>query len=548
MKKRIYRDFIVLILICVLCLSVPVICIFYGAAKNKEIEAIRENAYLTADFINTNKGEYRDFISGNAPGTRMTIIAPDGKVILDSLTDSGNLENHSNRDEFIKALSGGAGDSLRYSSTSKSDVFYFAIRLEDGNVLRVSRPVKSVISAFSAVLPAIIGVTLLVLFLAQFAARRLTDIIVKPLGSIDFNAENAVVYDELTPYIKKIERQKSEIDEQFGELKNRAETIDLIAGNMKEGLLLTDKNGAILRANKSAAQIFGGGAVIGENILHLCREADFIHAVKRCLAGENNETRLSRSGRFYSVFFSPSQYGAIILFFDSTQKELAEKQRREFSANVSHELKTPLTAIMGLSELIAGGMAKKEDIAVFADKITEQTRRLIDIIDDIIKLSEFDEGVRGRGDDPFGLFGLAEEVAAVLSRKAEEKNVTVKVTGLETEVKADRLMIDEMLYNLIDNAINYNNPGGSVTVNIDAEGDYSVITVSDTGIGIPEKHLGRVFERFYRVDKSRSKKTGGTGLGLSIVKHIAEEHGGRVEIKSEVGKGTEVKCFIQNRF
>jgi len=554
MRKRIYRDFIALILICVFCLSAPIIFIFYNAAKKKDVETIRESANLIAEFMNANGGSYADFTGGKVKTTRMTVIAPDGRVLLDSLTDANVLENHAEREEFTEALNSGVGESMRYSDTTKSEVYYCAVRLDDGNVLRVSRPVKSVVSAFTSVIPAILGVTLAVLILARIATLRLTDIIVKPINEIDFNAaENAVIYDELAPYMSKIEKQKSEINAQLEELKSRSDTINLISKNMKEGLLLTARNGNILRANKSAASIFGESDIAGVNILHICRESGFVGAVKRCLAGENTEMVFYRNGKVYSVFFSPSQSngeidGAIILFFDSTQKALAEKQRREFSANVSHELKTPLTTILGLSEMIESGMAKPEHIAEFAGKISEQTRRLIDIISDIIKLSEFDEGVIGQKEgEAFDICELAKSVIANLSRKAAEKNVTVELVGGETRIKADKLMIDEVLSNLIDNAIVYNNSGGSVTVDISSDGDYSVISVTDTGIGISLEHQSRVFERFYRVDKSRSKKTGGTGLGLSIVKHVAEEYGGRVELTGEVGKGTTVRCYVKSR-
>jgi len=554
MRKRIYRDFIALILICVFCLSAPIIFVFYSAAKNKEIETIRESANLIAEFMNANGNGYADFTGTDTGFTRMSVIAPDGRVLIDSLTDASVLENHADREEFAEALACGTGESMRYSDTTKSEVCYYAVRLESGDVLRVSRPVRSVISAFTSVLPAILGVTLAVLILARFAALRLTDIIVKPINEIDFNApEKAVIYDELAPYMSRIEKQKNEISAQFEELKNRAATINLIAENMKEGLVLTSRNGSVLKANKSASSIFGENDITGANILHICRESGFVGAVKRCLDGENSEIVFYRNGKVYSVFFSPSQSngeidGVIILFFDSTQKALAEKQRREFSANVSHELKTPLTAILGLSEMIESGMAKQEHIAEFAGKISEQTRRLIDVISDIIKLSEFDEGVIGQSDgETFDILELAKAVIANLSRKAAEKNVAVELTGAETRVKAEKLLIEELLGNLIDNAINYNNTGGSVTVDISTEGDYRVIAVTDTGIGIPAEHQSRVFERFYRADKSRSKKTGGTGLGLSIVKHVAEEYGGRVELESEVGKGTTVRCYVKSR-
>jgi two-component system phosphate regulon sensor histidine kinase PhoR len=317
---------------------------------------------------------------------------------------------------------------------------------------------------------------------------------------------------------------------------------------MKEGLILIDDGGVVLTSNKSARDIIGGN-VENRNILHVCRDTGFQGSVRRCLAGGNAEIRMERGGRVFSVYFSPVSSGGeitggAILFFDRTDRHRAEKQRKEFSANVSHELKTPLTSISALAEMIAGGIAKDGDIKGFAEKITTHTQRLISIIEDTIRLSEFDEGIVERSYSEVDLYELAGSVIEALSDKAAEKDIAVTVSGARLRLSANKRMVDELLYNLIDNAVKYNKPGGDVSVTLAVEGGFCEITVADTGVGIPEDHQGRVFERFFRVDGSRCKKTGGAGLGLSIVKHIAEHHGGSVELTSKPGKGTTVKCRL----
>jgi two-component system phosphate regulon sensor histidine kinase PhoR len=327
-------------------------------------------------------------------------------------------------------------------------------------------------------------------------------------------------------------------------------------------LLLIDRTGIVVNANNRAAEICGESEMLQRNVIHICRDLDFIRGVKICLAGTHVEIEIERGDRIYSVYFSPvfdggEPGGGAILLFDNTAKYEMEKQRREFSANVSHELKTPLTSISAFAEMIESGMAKKDDIRGFAGKISVQSKRLISIIDDIIRLSEFDEGTTIQEKTEFDLFELALNTAEALREKSEEKQVTVSITGEHLQITANKRMIDELLYNLIDNAIKYNIECGTVEVALsfddipesapydEAEGRYCIITVSDTGVGIPPEHQSRVFERFYRADKSRYRKTGGTGLGMSIVKHIAEHHNGKVELKSDENIGTTVTCWIK---
>jgi len=553
MKKRIYLNFLVLILLCVLLLAASVSGIFYNVIKNQEIAAVRDRAQLAADLLNrgvkTLDDRFTDYSNYSADTARITIIAPDGTVLLDNKAIAATIENHSEREEFKQALKKGYGEITRFSTTLRTDTYYYAILLDDGNVLRVAKTMGSIVGVFGSVIPALVVVAILILLAANMIAHRLTKKILLPLEWIDFSGENVAAYDELIPYMKKIDQQKREINTQIATLKNRADTIEIITGNMKEGLILIDRAGIVLISNKSAEDIFNDTEMAQKSILQVCRDMEFQQGVRQCLSGVNTEIAFQRGPNIYNAYFNPVLEGdrvggGIILMFDITERYESEKQRREFSANVSHELKTPLTSISALAEMIGNGMAKEDDIKGFAEKISIQTKRLISIIEDIIRLSEFDENKANRDYTKFDLYELANSVIETLRDKASEKHVSVSVSGESQLVEANKNMIDELLCNLIDNAIKYNKENGSVTVALSMENGFCKITVADTGIGIPSKHLNRVFERFYRVDKSRSKKTGGTGLGLSISKHITEHHGGRIALESEEGKGTTVACWI----
>ena len=550
MQKRIYLGFIALALLCALLLSALVSGILYSAVRNREMSAIRERATLAAGLLNnTASGEYSDFTNPDPNAARVSIISPDGRVLLDNKAPAGTDETHVDREEFQQALRGGRGEAIRYSITLGADTFYYAILLDDGNVLRVSKTMERISGVFTAVLPSIVGVAALVMLLAVWVAHRLTRRIILPISNIDLDGDDPQVYDELLPYMKKINRQKREITQQMALLQNRAHTIEAITANMKEGLVLIDKAGVMIAANKSAEDIFGEGDMAGKNVRHICRDLVFQAGVKECLSGGNTEVVFERGGRTYDVHFSSvcdgnERGGGAILLLDVSEKQQAEKQRREFSANVSHELKTPLTTISALAEMIENDMVKGGDVQAFARKITLQSGRLINIIEDIIKLSEFDEGKVSAPRTTFDLRELALSIAEILQDRAKEKGVSVSVEAERLDITANRQMIDELLYNLIDNAIKYNVEGGSVRVALSREGGLCVIAVADTGVGISPEDQPRVFERFYRADKSRSKKTGGAGLGLSIVKHIAAHHGGRVELTSAVGAGTTLKCYL----
>ncbi|MDR2957544.1 MAG: GHKL domain-containing protein [Coriobacteriales bacterium] len=561
MRRRIYLNFSILVFMSVVVLSTLLSLFFYNTTKDRALTEIRENARLVVGVLDnlgidtttaSSLDSYFSFIGKNDTALRVTIIAPDGTVLYDNQASAKNMDNHADRAEVISALATGFGESTRYSNTQLTETYYYAIRFADGNVFRMSKTVSNLGGVLFDMLPVIILVTTTILLLASFLASRLTNNIVKPLMDIDFSTENPVYYDELVPFAKRIDEQQLEIANQITSLESRASTISAITNNMREGLILLDEAGKILMANRSALAIFAEWDDVEQSdILHVCRDIGFQQHVKECLTGLNTEMTWERNSRFYNLYFSPvlsgdEIAGAVVLFFDITEQHQAEIQRREFTANVSHELKTPLTSISALAEMISTGMAKEADIGGFAVKISDQARRLISIIDGIIRLSEFDEGMSRMETTSFDLYELAVMVIGVMQAQAAEKGVTVNLVGDRFEIKANRQMIEELLYNLIDNAIKYNYDDGSVSVSLSLIPKESLVRISvrDSGIGIPLVHQNNVFQRFYRVDRSRNKKTGGTGLGLSIVKHVVEHHGGYVELSSSEKSGTTVTCYI----
>ena len=550
MKRRIYLSFVALALLYALLLSASVSGVIYTAIRNIEMDAVRGRAILAADLLNNaNVGGFTDFMNTDPHAARVTIIAPDGTVLVDSRADAVLLDDRSEREEVRQALQTGRGEAIRYSITLGADTYYYAIRLDDGNVLRVSKTMDRISGVFTAVLPTIVGVTALTLLVTILVAGRFVKNILRPLNDINFDSDGANVYDELLPFMQKIKQQKQKMDMQIDLLKKNADTTEVIIDNMKEGLVLIDKAGIMLAVNKSALDIFRAKDVAGKNILHICRDIEFHAGVKECLSGKDAEIVFRRDESIYSVYFScvyegEDMNGGVIFLLDITERYASEKQRREFSANVSHELKTPLTTISALAEMIETGMAQEGDVKAFAGKISVQTKRLINVIEDIIKLSEFDEGEIIAQHTEFDLRELALSVIEVLRENADEKHVSVNLSGEQFNMIANKQMIDELLYNLIDNAIKYNRDNGSVTITLSREDGGDKIAVADTGIGIDLEHQHRVFERFYRADKSRCKKTGGTGLGLSIVKHITEYHEGRVTLMSTPGSGTTIECYF----
>lgn len=488
---------------------------------------------------------------------RFTWISSDGQVLFDNETNLAYSENHRDRPEFIQAAQTGRSSVTRYSSTLLETTTYYAAKLSDGSILRISASRESVLRVvLLAMLPLLVVLAIAWVF-ALSHAKYIALKIVKPLNSLDLdNPLDNDVYPEITPLLKRIYTQRQELDAQLLTLQQRADEFDQISRSMSEGLMVLDVNGSIVSINDAAMDMFDlDKSCVGHSFLEVYRTHDFSTAVKNALSSGHEELRLERNGRV--VRFSMSRMmsagtvlGLVILSFDITEKAAAEDMRREFSANVSHELKTPLQGIMGSAELIEAGMAKGDDAKRFASNIRKEASRMVNLVEDIMGLSQLDEGVSSAY-EVVDVASVADDVHDELSDVAKAKDVSIEVhsQSRSVEVMGVPRLIHEMLYNLVDNAIKYNVQGGRVDVSVSHQdslgaGNSVVLEVSDTGIGIPKEHLPRVFERFYRVDKSHSRASGGTGLGLSIVKHVVMYHGGKVSVESKVGSGTKFTVVL----
>ena len=547
MKKRIYLNMLVLACLSVILTSALLIMtsytVFAEQVKN-ELENQAEIFKTTLDFED-NQADYVESLNLSDSDIRITLVSASGTVLYDNtVADKATLENHSERAEIKKAVQNGFGEEKRLSETVGKETYYYAARLKNGNIIRTAKTTSSIYGVFISVLPQSLLIIAVILLACLLVARSLTKRIIDPINRFDFDKNNET-YDELSPFIRTITSQKKQIASALDEITQKSVMIDAITGNMNEGLILLDKSGTVLTANQSAASILDiKTASIGKNILEVTRNAAVLGHMKTALSGENTNIILEIERQVYHMFFSSVDNGALILILDITEKAKAEKMRREFTANVSHELKTPLTTISGYAELMTNGMVKPEDIPNVSGKMKIESDRLIALIEDIMRLSELDESDREKNFEQFDLTDLIHEVVENLKAKAVENDITVIIPKEKLVIFANRPMIFELLYNLVDNGIKYNKQSGSVTVMVSKIDKVTEISVKDSGIGIDKKHHERVFERFYRVDKSRSKKIGGTGLGLSIVKHIAAYHGGHVEVDSEEGKGTDIRVGL----
>ena len=479
---------------------------------------------------------------------RVTIVNLQGDVVFDNRADEAQMDNHLDRPEIIDAIKNGHGESERYSDTLLETTRYYALKLDDNNIIRLAMTTSSTRAMLYQFIPVAIICVIVAVVVSFFVARRFANRIIKPINDIDFDNPEIDSYDELLPFVKKIKTQNDEIERQMMELESRSDTIKEITENMQEGLLLVDKEGVVILANKSVLNILGETDAIGKPIVNICRDPIFSDSIENCLAGKNVEISMNRNKRIYQVFFGSVEKGEIkggatILFIDITEKYSAEQHRKEFSANVSHELKTPLTTIVAISEMLSQGSVNTEDIPQFGGKINMQSQRLVAIIDDIVRLSEFDEGRVNNEFEMFSLNTLAEDIIFEFKEKAAERNISLGISADENiQMYGEKRMIEELLCNLVDNAIKYNKENGFVSIALCKSQHEISISVEDNGIGIPQDKTRRIFERFYRVDNSRSKKTGGTGLGLSIAKHIVEYHNGKIEVESVEEKGTKITC------
>ena len=488
-----------------------------------------------------------DFLKRVSPDRyRITWINTQGNVIYDTRTDAESLENHADRTEIKQALKDGYGESIRYSSTLLEKTIYCAQRLTDGSVLRISVSRATIGVLMLGILQPILIVLIAALVLSGMLAKRLSKRIVEPLNSLDLEHPlDNDSYEELSPLLNRINRQHNQITAQMQELKKRTDQFTQITASMNEGLVLLDNRGCILSINPAAIEIFGAEpSCVGRDFLSVDRSHGISVAIQAALKDGHSEIHASRKGLIYQFDISRiaadgETAGVVILAFDITEKETAEQNRREFTANVSHELKTPLQGIIGSAELIENGMVKPEDMSRFVGHIRLEAQRLVTLIGDIIRLSQLDEG----GDMPrenVDLLSVASAVADDLLPSADGQGISIAVEGSPANVYGVKRLLYEIVYNLCDNAIKYNRQGGSVKISTVSEGGFSSVTVSDTGIGIAPEYQNRIFERFFRVDKSHSKSSGGTGLGLSIVKHAVQYHHGKIELTSAPGKGTSI--------
>jgi len=550
MTKKIFQS-ILLVAGCVLLASLLIIMGFlYDYFGGVEKNQLRDELSLAAAAVEDGGTDYLSQLT--ADRYRLTWIAADGSVLYDTRTDAESLENHASRAEVSQALATGIGESTRYSSTLMEKTMYYAQRLDDGTVLRISISRATVGMIAVGMIQPLLIVLIVALILSGLLARRLSRRIVDPLNSLDLEHPlDNDAYEELSPLLKRIHHQHVEIQTQLRELREKTDEFTQITGSMREGLVLLDEHGSILSINAAAQALFGADAqCVGRDFLTIERSHEISAAIQAAAADGHCEVRAERAGRVYqfdiSRITSDGKFlGTVILAFDITEQEFAERNRREFTANVSHELKTPLQGIIGSAELIENGMVKPGDLPRFVGHIHAEAARLVTLIDDIIRLSQLDEG-DAMPTEPVDLLAVSQEAAENLHDAAAARNVTVSVTGQPAVLPGVRRLIYEIAYNLCDNAIKYNRDGGRVDVTVAADAGGSSITVADTGIGIAPEHQGRVFERFYRVDKSHSKASGGTGLGLSIVKHAVQYHHGRIELESTPGTGTTIRVVFPN--
>ena len=481
---------------------------------------------------------------------RLTWVDADGTVLFDSHADAAAMENHAGREEIKEALVSGTGSSTRQSSTLTEQTIYEAARLNDGSVLRISVSRATALVLVLGMLQPIAIVLVIAIALSAWLAHRMAKKVVEPLNKLNLEKpmENEA-YEELSPLLHRIHAQHKEIKFQMQTLKHKQDEFEQITGNMKEALVLLDNMGRILSINPAARTLFGASiACVGEDFLTIDRKQNMRMALEEAKSQGHADFRAKMNGREYQFDLSRidsdgKNHGMVILAFDITEQVNAEKHRQEFTANVSHELKTPLQSIIGSAELMENGIVKEEDVPRFIGHIRKEASRLVFLIDDIIRLSELDEGAEMPHED-VSLKVLSEEVCETLADAARMKDVSLEVTGDDGVVNGVRRLLYEIVYNLCDNAIKYNNLGGSVKVNVAQKPGEVLLSVQDTGIGIAPEHQDKVFERFYRVDKSHSKQSGGTGLGLSIVKHAVQYHHGKIIVESELNKGTTISVLF----
>ena len=544
MTSKIFRSTVLVAAIVLLCSLVCIMGCLYDYFHSAQVSQLKDELSIAA--VGTEEGGLSFLQKMKSNRFRLTWVAEDGAVLYDTGADASLMENHADREEIQEALRSGTGESLRHSNTLLEQTVYEAKRLSDGSVLRISVSQQTLMILVVGMLHPVCVVALIAIILSAVLARRMSKKIMEPLNDLDLEhpLENDT-YEELSPLLNRIHQQHKQIDSQLHRLQRKTDEFEQITANMREGLVLLDKNSAVLSINPAAKDLFGADeSCIGRDFCVVDRKQDMSAAIECAFQDGHHETKAWRNGREYQFALSRIESGAkviglVILAIDITDARNAERNRREFSANVSHELKTPLQSIIGSAELLESGLVKPEDTARFVGHIRKEASRLVLLIEDIIRLSHLDEGMEIPKED-VDLISIVQEVAASLQIPAEQKHVQISVSGEPCVIRGVRGLIYEIVHNLCDNAVKYNVEEGRVNVSVRNTGDHVVLRVADTGIGIPPEHQSRVFERFYRVDKSHSKQSGGTGLGLSIVKHAVQYHNARLNLQSTPGVGTTI--------
>lgn len=545
MTKRIFRT-IFFVTISVFIASVLLfMTVLYDYFSGVEQNQLHIQLELASQGVMNEGQKYFDGLESQ--DYRITWIGTDGSVLFDSASDANDMENHFEREEVKEALSEGYGESSRYSSTLTERYLYSAKRLPDGTVIRLAVTQNSLLVLTLGMLQPICVIFAVAIVLSAFLASRLSKKIVKPLNELNLDKPlDNDGYDELSSLLRRIDMQQKEIRQQKEELKRKQSEFEAVTGGMAEGIILLNQKGTILSINRAASKLLDTDSfAVGEDILSVNRSLKLTELLHKAEDGKHAEAVMEFGSGKYQLAASPvvtnnEVIGIVVLILDVTEKEKAEQMRREFTANVSHELKSPLHTISGCAELLSNGMVKQENITDFSKRIYTETGRMIRLVEDIIKLSHLDEGADDMKREKTDLFALAGRVVTALIAEAQKVEVSLELSGESAVLCGIPQLLESIIYNLCDNAIKYNKKNGSVSVTVKNEGEFVILTVSDTGIGIPKEHRERIFERFYRVDKSHSKEIGGTGLGLSIVKHAARLHNAEIELQSAVNGGTAV--------
>ena len=542
MTKRIFRSIISVAMIVLIASLFIASSFLYDYFNKSQVSQLKEELSLVASNVDKVGAEYFDNFDSSI--FRFTLVSADGSVLYDSQAKADDMENHIEREEIAEALESGSGSSARYSSTLTERTLYEATRLENGNVLRVSVSQVTVGALILGMLPAICAIILVSVVVAFILSHKMATAVVKPLNELDLDNPTANdAYEELTPILTRLNKQHKQIARQMQELRQMSDEFAQITASMNEGLVLLDQKGIVISINAAAKRLFSADdTAVGRDFLTLDRNVDMSRAIEMAFNGKQSEFREERNGKEYQFIVNRTEsekktVGVVILCFDVTEAAFAERNRREFTANVSHELKTPLQSIIGSAELLESGLVSPEDTDRFVGNIKNEATRLVLLINDIIRLSQMDEG-NEPVNEAVDLYEIAKEVVEILSASATKKQVELQLNGKSCIMNGIRRYLYEIIYNLCDNAIRYNKEGGKVTINLEQKNNNTILSVADTGIGIPTEHQSRIFERFYRVDKSHSKETGGTGLGLSIVKHAVGYHDGTIKLDSKVDEGT----------